>query len=90
MTKTELVEEIVKRTGLAKKQAKAVIDALPDIIADTLKKGDSLSITGFGVFTLKERKEKTGINPLTKKKIKIPARKIPHLKFSSKYKEIFN
>ena len=65
-------------------------DAFVETVTEALKKGDTVALMGFGTFELKKKAARTGINPLTKEKIKIKASKTPALKFSSAYKAEFN
>ena len=63
------------------------IEATIDTIINTLDKGDSVAIRGFGTFAVSERAARTGRNPATGKKIKIPAHKLPKFKASKVFKE---
>ena len=76
MTKADLVSAVAE-TGMTKKEAAAAVDAMIDGITDALKKGDKVSLIGFGSFTVKKRKARTGHNPQTGKEIKIKAKKVP-------------
>ena len=75
MNKTELVSAIAKQAGLTQAQAKAALDATLDNIADALKKEEKVALLGFGTFSVNERPAREGINPATKAKIQIPAKK---------------
>jgi DNA-binding protein HU-beta len=76
MTKAELVQNIHARSGLpAKAQAEAVLDALVDTLAEAMKAGDSVTLTGFGSFRVAQRAARKGRNPRTGKEIDIPAGK---------------
>lgn len=77
MNKTELVDLIKEKTGITKKDIKEVIDATTDIIAESLEKGEKVSLVGFGTFLTSHRKERVGKNPQTGEKIKIAARNVP-------------
>jgi len=61
-----------------------------EIVKKTLKKGDKITLVGFGTFQVKDRKATTGINPQTKKKIQIPAKKVAKLKFSDGINDMLN
>lgn len=76
MTKADLVAA-VSETGMTKKQAAAAVDAVIDSITGALKKGDKVSLVGFGSFSVRKRKARTGRNPQTGKGLKIPAKKVP-------------
>ena len=77
MNKSNLVDSVAANTGLTKKQADAAISAAFAAIANALKENDKVQLIGFGTFKVKERAERTGINPRTKAEIKIAASKIP-------------
>jgi DNA-binding protein HU-beta len=76
MTKADLVAAVAE-TGMTKKQAAAAVDAVISSITGALKKGDKVSLVGFGSFSVKKRKARTGRNPQTGKAIKIKAKKVP-------------
>lgn len=77
MNKTQLVEAIVEKTGLKKKEAEAALNAATDAIAEALKAGDKVQLVGFGTFDVKERAAREGRNPRTGETIKIAACKHP-------------
>lgn len=81
MNKSDLVDALADATGMTKADAGRAVDALfsPDggVIAQTLKKGGRVQITGFGTFEAKSRKARTGRNPRTGETIKIAATKTP-------------
>lgn len=76
MNKTELVNAIAANAGLKKDDAKKALDATLNAVADALKSGDKVALLGFGTFTVTERPARTGINPATKEKIEIAAKKV--------------
>lgn len=75
MNKTELVSAIAEKAGLSKVDAKNALDATLDAISEALAQGDKIALVGFGTFSVAEKGARTGINPATKAKIEIPARK---------------
>lgn len=80
MNKSELVDALSDQTGMTKADAGKAIDALfgtDGIIAQSMKNGGRVQITGFGTFETKERKARTGRNPRTGATIKIAATKTP-------------
>ncbi len=77
MTKAELVEAVAKQTKLTKKSAEASINAVMKAVSTSLKKGNSVTLVGFGTFKVLSRKARTGRNPQTGKPIKIAATKVP-------------
>jgi len=79
MNKAQLVDEVAKVT-CCKKEAVAVVDAILTAIKKALKKGDAVTLVGFGTFDVRKRKARTGRNPQTGKAIKIAAKKVPVFK----------
>jgi DNA-binding protein HU-beta len=77
MNKEQLIERVATKTGLSKKDANAALDAILDGITSALKKGEKVTLVGFGTFTVRRRKAREGRNPQTGEKIRIPARKVP-------------
>ena len=77
MNKAELASEIAKRTKLSKAKSWEVINATFESIKASLKKGQKVSLVGFGSFLVKNRKARTGRNPKTGETIQIKARKVP-------------
>jgi len=77
VNKAELIEHIANNAELNKAQAGRALDALVDAVRRTLKKGDSVSLIGFGTFAVTKRAARTGRNPRTGAAIKIKAAKIP-------------
>lgn len=75
MNKTDLVNEIAAKAGLNKVAAKAALDACLESIEQALANDDKVQLIGFGTFSVVEKPERTGINPKTKEKITIAARK---------------
>lgn len=80
MTKAELVTMAAAKSGLSKKDTEKAISSVIDTITETLAKGESIQLVGFGTFEVRERAERTGINPRTKEKITIAATKVPAFK----------
>ena len=81
MTKEELIERISNDVSLSKAGAGRALNAVIDNIVKALKKGDKVTLVGFGSFLVSKRKARTGRNPQTGVAIKIAARKVP--KFSA-------
>jgi DNA-binding protein HU-beta len=77
ITKSEIVEELAKKTKTSKKDAQIFLNTLVETLQDNLKKGNSIRIIPFGTFDVRERKARTGRNPRTGTPIKIKARKVP-------------
>ena len=87
LNKKALVEKIAEEKDLTKKAATEIVDLSVDEMTKTLKKGGKVDLPGFGKFEVKHRKARTGINPSTKEKIKIPATKVPGFKAAKALKE---
>jgi DNA-binding protein HU-beta len=88
MTKAELVEKVASDTGLSKADAGRALDAALDNIKKTLKKGQKVTLVGFGTFSVSKRRARKGRNPQTGEEIKIPASKIPKFTPGKGLKEI--
>jgi nucleoid DNA-binding protein len=86
MNKAQLIDEIAKRTKQAKAQVKAVVDAFLGAVESVLKKGDRLSLPGFGTWYVANRKARKGRNPKTGETITIPGGKVPKFKAGNKLK----
>ena len=76
MTKEELVSEIAKRAGLRKTDAKKALDAMMEAVEAELKEGREVRLVGFGTWKVIKRAERKGVNPRTREKITIPAKKV--------------
>ena len=87
MNKTELIEKIAAGSGLSKADAKKAIDATVAAIKDALVAGDKVSLVGFGTFSVNERPAREGINPATKEKIQIAAKKVAKFKAGAELNE---
>jgi len=74
MTRKDLIDRVAKEFGLKKKEAEAIVKFIFQEIAQTVRRGERVSIQGFGAFELKEFKERKIKNPRTGKGIKVPAR----------------
>lgn len=77
MTKTELVGKMAGDAAITKRQAEAAFGSFVQSVASSLKKGQKVTIVGFGTFSVAKRKARTGRNPRTGAPIKIAARRIP-------------
>ena len=81
MTKQDFVDAVAERAGMSKGEASKAVDAVLDTITETLKRGDSVTFTGFGKFSTSARAARMGVNPRTGAKVMIPATTVP--KFSA-------
>lgn len=76
MTKSDLVDELAKRTEQTKITAETMLDAFIEIIANSLKEDQDIKLVGFGTFSALKRKARIGRNPLTGQEIQIPAKRV--------------
>ena len=76
MNKGQLVEQMATGAGISKAAAERALNAFMDAVMDAVASGDKVTLVGFGTFYVTERKARTGRNPQTGKKMKIPARKV--------------
>ncbi|TLP48992.1 MULTISPECIES: HU family DNA-binding protein [Cohaesibacter] len=90
MNKNELISAVAEKADLTKAQAGDAVDALFNIISDTLKGGDEVRIIGFGNFSVTERAATEGRNPRTGDTIQIPASKTPKFKAGKGLKDAVN
>lgn len=75
MNKTDFIAGVAEKAGLTKEQARKAVDAFAAVVAEELQKGEKVSLLGFGTFSVQDKPAREGINPATKAKINIPARK---------------
>ena len=80
MNKTELVEKVAVGANLSKADAKKALEATLEAIKNALVEGDKIQLIGFGTFSVSERPAREGINPATKEKITIAAKKVAKFK----------
>ncbi len=80
MNKTELIDHMAESASITKAQASAALDAFTSGITSTLKGGDSVTLVGFGTFSVSDRSARNGRNPQTGETIKIAARRVPRFK----------
>ncbi|MBS7408830.1 MAG: HU family DNA-binding protein [Alloprevotella sp.] len=90
MNKSELVNAIAAGAGLSKADAKKALDVTLSAIADALKKEEKVALLGFGNFAVTERPARTGINPATKEKIEIAAKKVIKFKAGAELADALN
>jgi integration host factor subunit alpha len=76
LTKEKIIDSVYNQVGLSKNQSRRVIESLLEIIKQTLEKGDSLLVSGFGKVVVKRKAARRGRNPQTKKDLKLRARKV--------------
>lgn len=87
MNKSELIDAVASKTELSKKDSEKAVNAVVDSVKAALAKGDKVQLVGFGTFEVRKRNARTGLNPQTKKAIKIPATKVPAFKAGKALKD---
>ncbi len=87
MNKKDLVKALSDKMGITKKESGDFIDAFVEVVTETLAKGDDVKLVGFGTFEVSDRKARKGVNPQTRKPIKIPARRVPKFKPGKELKD---
>lgn len=90
MNKGELTEAVAKKAGISKADSARAIDAVIGSISTALRRGDSVSLIGFGTFQVKKRGARNGRNPRTGETIKIKASKVPSFKAGKGLKDAIN
>lgn len=90
MNKSELIEAIAASADIPKAAASRALDAMIESVTESLKKGDSVALVGFGTFAVKERAARTGRNPQTGQPIQISAAKVPSFKAGKALKDSVN
>lgn len=85
MNKAELIDKIAKDAGVTKSQANDALDSFTNTVITSLKKGDRVTLVGFGTFSVSERAARNGRNPQTGAVIKIKARKVPKFKAGKEF-----
>ncbi|KRG38627.1 HU family DNA-binding protein [Stenotrophomonas sp. HITSZ_GD] len=90
MNKTELIDGVAAAADISKAEAGRAVDAVVSEITKALKKGDSVTLVGFGTFQVRARAERTGRNPKTGDTIKIAASKNPSFKAGKALKDAVN
>jgi DNA-binding protein HU-beta len=88
VNKTELIEEIAQRTDSSKGEAQRYVESFEEVVAEALRSGEEIQITGFGKFYVREQKAREGVNPQTKEKLRIPASKVPAFSAGKGLKEV--
>lgn len=87
LMKDDIINSVVKETGLTKKDAGAAVEAFTKTVQDALKKGNSIGLIGFGTFEVRTRAAREGRNPQTGAPLKIPKKKVPAFKAGKKLKD---
>jgi len=87
MNKSDLVNGIAKETEITKTDIETVLNLATDLIKKSVKKGEDVTLVGFGTFTKSKRKARAGCDPQTGKAIKIPAMTVPRFRPGKEFKE---
>ena len=87
LMKSDVVNSVVEKTGLSKKDASAAVDAMGATIIEALSNGDSVGLIGFGTFETKNRPARTGRNPQTGEPLNIPAKTVPVFKAGKRLRD---
>ncbi len=87
MTKADLIEKVAKDAKITKAAADTAIDSFVEGVQKALKKGDKVTLIGFGTFSVTQRKARKGRNPQTGAEIKIGARKVPKFSAGAEFKK---
>jgi DNA-binding protein HU-beta len=87
MTKADLIDSVASKTALPKQKAEDIVNGVFDDIVAALKKGDKVNISGFGTFSISERKARTGRNPKTGETIQIASSRSAKFKAGKTLKE---
>ena len=90
MNKTELIDKIAAKSGLSKSDSKKALDSSIEVLKEALAAGDKIQLVGFGTFSVNERPARQGINPATKQKIEIAAKKVAKFKAFAELASIVN
>ena len=86
MTKQEFVDQVASSSGLGKKEAGDAVDAVLNVIQETLARGGDVNFTGFGKFSVADRGARQGVNPQTGERIQIAASRVPRFSAGSALK----
>jgi DNA-binding protein HU-beta len=87
VNKADLIDQVADRTGQTKVAVAAAIEAAMEVVVDAVAHSESVTLSGFGTFEPRERKERTGRNPRTGEAVPIPARTVPSFRPGNAFKE---
>ena len=87
MNKSELIEQLADRADIKRSEAEAAVNALTEVVKETLQRGGDVAITGFGKFSVAERGARQGVNPQTGERIQIAASKAPKFSAGADFKK---
>jgi DNA-binding protein HU-beta len=87
MQKADFIKAVAEKAGVGQKEARQVVDTALDVITEALRRGEKVTLTGFGTFEVRARQAREGVNPQTREKIQIAATNTPGFSASSTLKE---
>jgi DNA-binding protein HU-beta len=87
LNKSELIEQLADRADIKRSEAEAALNALTEVVKETLQRGGDVAITGFGKFSVAERGARQGVNPQTGERIQIAASKAPKFSAGADFKK---
>jgi len=90
MNKSELIDAVADAADMTKADAAKAIDAFVNVVGDTLKEGDQITLVGFGTFLVRHREARSGRNPRTGETIQIAASNVPSFKAGKALKDAVN
>jgi len=90
MTKADLVDEVVRVTGVSKKHAETIVNTVFSSIVEALRGEDKIELRGFGSFRVRRRRPRQGRNPKTGDQVAVPEKRIPYFKPGKELKDLIN
>jgi DNA-binding protein HU-beta len=87
LNKSELIEQVAERADIKRSEAESAVNALTEVVKETLQRGGDVAITGFGKFSVAERGARQGVNPQTGERIQIAASKAPKFSAGADFKK---
>ena len=90
MTKIDIIQDVYEKLGISKKDSAKIVESVFEIIKDSLARGEKIKISGFGNFSVKEKKSRRGRNPQTGNEIEISARRVLTFKSSQVLRKALN
>ena len=90
MTKTGLINKLAKEAGITVREAKLIVNTFFSSLSESLSKVERVELRGFGTFTTREKKARSGRNPKTGENVMIPAKSVPYFKPGKKLKDFVN
>jgi integration host factor subunit beta len=90
MTKSDLIEEVARRTGITRSRAELVVNCVFDSFAESLKEGNGIEVRGFGSFSIREYGAYQGRNPRNNEPVTVAPKKLPFFKVGKELREMVN